>query len=333
LIKALIFLGAFEAAYGIVQYLTGWQKIFTFQKLYNLRQATGTYINYNHFAGLLELTIPFVLASAFYSIQVPAQHHSAREGRGVVGRHHPRRYQAFFYLFLLMIMVVAVFFSHSKMGILATLFSVIAISLLAHLRATGKVWLGMIAVFLLGALGYGLWIGIGPVLTRFESLAEPSALQAAGRLSIWRDGLRLIQDYPVTGSGLGTFGIAFRRFQTTMVNAHVDHAHNDYLELTADTGLVGVALLFLPVLFLLIKMIASFLHDSSHYRRAVTLGCIGSVLSILIHSTTDFNLQIPANALTFAVVLGIGYKAGYLESAPKNLAPPSPAAATHPWPG
>ena len=66
LVGGLIFIGSFEAAYGIVQYLTGWHKIFTYAKQYDLHEATGTYINRNHFAGLLELTAPFVVAWIFY---------------------------------------------------------------------------------------------------------------------------------------------------------------------------------------------------------------------------------------------------------------------------
>jgi hypothetical protein len=69
----------------------------------------------------------------------------------------------------------------------------------------------------------------------------------------------------------------------------------------------------LPILYLFFKMTISFLTDPRRYRPAVTLGCIGSTLGMLIHSATDFNLQIPANALIFAVVLGIGYKAACVE--------------------
>jgi O-antigen ligase len=144
-------------------------------------------------------------------------------------------------------------------------------------------------------------------------MLESGYLQMEGRISIWKDTLHLVRDYPLTGAGLGTFGLAFRHYQTDLVNLYVDHAHNDYLEFAADTGLLGVALLFLPILYLFFKMIVSFLVDPRRYRPAVTLGCIGSTLGMLIHSATDFNLQIPANALIFAVVLGMGYKAACVE--------------------
>jgi O-antigen ligase len=194
------------------------------------------------------------------------------------------------------------------MGILATVFTIVAVALLAQLRVRRKVWVLGILLFVGCVLGYGLWIGLGPVLARFEILGEPGYLQIEGRIGIWKDTLRLIRDFPLLGSGLGTFELLYRGYQTAVVSSNVDHAHNDYLEFASDTGVIGAALLFLPILYLLARMVISFLDDPRSYRRAVTLGCIGSTTAILLHSVTDFNLQIPANALVFAVVLGIGYR-------------------------
>jgi O-antigen ligase len=108
---------------------------------------------------------------------------------------------------------------------------------------------------------------------------------------------------------LGTFPVAFRRYQTSLLELQVDHAHNDYLEVATDTGIAGAVLLFLPILWLLIRMILAYAGARNPYRRSVLLACIGSIAALLVHSTMDFNLQIPANALLFAVVLGIGSKA------------------------
>lgn len=306
-LRGLIILGCFEAAYGIVQYLTGWQKIFTYTKQYDLAEATGTYINRNHFAGLLELTLPFVFASVFYSFQLWSERRRASRGGSSLW------FRSVFYLFLLVIMVVGVVFSRSRGGIFATAFSIVFVALLAQLKARRRVWMLGVFLFLVCVAGYGLWIGLDPVLARFEQVRQPGYLQMEGRISIWKDALRLVHDHPLTGTGLGTFGTAFRRHQTDLVESYVDHAHNDYLEFASDTGLPGVALLFLPILYLFTKMIISFLDDPRRYRRAVTLGCIGSTLALLVHSVTDFNLQIPANALILAVVLGVGYKAACIE--------------------
>jgi len=313
LIRGLIFIGCFEAAYGILQYLTGWQKIFSYAKQFDLEEATGTYINRNHFAGLLELIVPFVLALAFYSLQRRDERRQGGESGQTARGNSSSSFQSLFYFFLAVVLMVALVFSRSRGGMLASLFSLTFMGLLAQLKVRRKAWMVGIFAVLLAMIGYGLWIGLDPVLARFEQMREPGYLQLEGRLTIWKDALPLVRDYPVVGTGLGTFGTAFRRYQTNLVDRYVDHAHNDYLEFAADTGLLGAAFLFLPILYLFVKMIICFLDDPRRYRRAITLGCIGSTLALLIHSATDFNLQIPANALIVAVVLGIGYKTVCIE--------------------
>jgi O-antigen ligase len=322
LLRLLILLGCFEAAYGIVQYVTGWQKIFTYTKKFDLEEATGTFINRNHFAGFLEMVLPFVLAYAFYHFQAWSSRRYSRDSARASGRGTAE--QVLFYAFLMVIMVVAVVFSRSRMGIFVTVFTIIALALLAQLRVRRKVWMLGILLFVGCVVGYGLWIGMGPVLARFEMVGEPGYLRIEGRFAIWRDVLHQLRGFPVVGSGLGTFEEVYRGFQTTLVNLNVDHAHNDYLEFTSETGVIGVALLFLPILYLLARMVVSFLDDPRSYRRAVTLGCIGGTLAILLHSVTDFNLQIPSNALLFAVILGIGYRVACLDRRAGSEAGPEP---------
>jgi hypothetical protein len=87
---------------------------------------------------------------------------------------------------------------------------------------------------------------------------------------------------------------------------------------TTDTGVLGAALLFIPIIGLLFKMILAYVEARNPYRRSVLLACIGGSAALLIHSVTDFNLQVPANALLFAVILGIGSKATYSTSVSRN---------------
>jgi O-antigen ligase len=311
LVKTLIFLGCFEAGYGIVQYLTGWQKIFTYTKVFDLYEATGTYINRNHFAGLLEMTLPFVFASAFYSFQRSFEFPRSNGGEGTAGS--SMKFQALFYSFLLVLVCVALVFSRSRGGILSAIFSLIFVFLLGQMKIRRKGWMLFMVLLLTVVIGYGFWIGLNPVLIRFEQIGEKGVHQTEARTDIWKDTYALARENPLAGTGLGTFGLAYRRFQTVALDKYVDHAHNDYLENLSDTGMVGFGLLFLPILYLFIRMIVSYLNDSHRYRRSVLLGCIGSTLAMLVHSLVDFNLQIPANALIFALVLGIGYKTACVE--------------------
>jgi len=323
LVKTLIFLGVAEAAYGLFQYETGSPKIFNMTKQYDVGQATGTYINRNHFAGLLELTFPFIMAAIFYSYQSWLESRkpgARRSSRGAVSLGA----RALSYFFLLVVMMLGVLFSHSRMGIMVSVGSAIFVVLLMQLRTGQKIWMVGLAVFLVGVVSYALWIGLDPVLARFEQMQSggPGSIGMDGRFSLWKDEIRLIRDSPLLGTGLGTFRRGFPPYQTSSVDLIVDHAHNDYLEFASETGLVGAALLFLPIFYLFGRMVLAFLSDRRRYRRSVILGCLGSTLALLLHSLADFNLQLPANALIFAVVLGIGYKTACLEPREERTAEP-----------
>jgi len=315
LVGTLVLLGCFEAVYGLIQYLTGWQKIFTYSRTYFTADATGTYINRNHFAGVVELTLPFAAAMAFYSFQRISQGgsngRSARR-RGTAGS-ETAVFKTLFYLFLTVIMLVALLFSRSRGGILSMVIGLIFIALMGSIKLQRKSWtLGILFILVL-VMGYGLWIGLGPVLSRFESSASLQGLAEEGRITTFQDVRQLIRQHPAFGTGLGTFAIAIRPYQSISVDKELEHAHDDYLEFVSDVGFPGALLLFLPVFYLFLKMTSRFMDDPQRYRRAITLGCVGSTLAMLVHSALDFNLQIPANALIFAVVLGIGYKAACIE--------------------
>jgi len=147
------------------------------------------------------------------------------------------------------------------------------------------------------------------VIKRFEAVTPSSVENPYARTTIWKQASGILKDYPVVGTGLGTFPIAFRRYQTSLLDLLVDHAHNDYLEVAAETGIVGAVLLFIPILALLLKMIVAYAGARNPYRRSVLLACVGSAAALLVHSAMDFNFHVPANALLFAVVLGLGSKA------------------------
>jgi len=319
LTTGLIVLGSLEAAYGMVQYLTGYQKIFGFTKQFYTNDATGTYINHNHFAGFLELVIPFAAMMVFYNLQ-PMSAHGVPEGRRLRGGRYSRSLhpQVLFYVFIVVLLLVAVVFSRSRMGIFSVLASLILMAFLGRLGGGRRAWMVITLLVIACSMTYAVWIGVDPVISRFEAL-KPSALEDPyGRAAMWKQASGIVRDYPTVGTGLGTFVVAFRRYQTTSLDLLVDHAHNDYLEVTTDTGILGAALLFIPIMGLLFKMILAYVAARNPYRRSVLLACIGGSAALLIHSVTDFNLQIPANALLFAVILGIGLKATYSTSVSWN---------------
>ena len=161
----------------------------------------------------------------------------------------------------------------------------------------------VLAAFLVGAGALALWVGVEPVVERYQSAESAYLLRSA----IWADTASLIREHPLLGTGLGTFGIVYPQVQTTALNFQVDHAHNDYLEVATELGLPGALLLFGLIWTVLWRAITVFYNSPRQRERFLLLGCCGSILAILFHSFTDFNLQVPANAMVFAVILGLTY--------------------------
>lgn len=130
-----------------------------------------------------------------------------------------------------------------------------------------------------------------------------------GRLYMARDTLSIVQEHPYTGTGLGTFALAGPIYMSFYSEYIFDKAHNDYLQLLSEVGLIG----FFFAVWWMVAFVRIFLKSAreksrriSAFRTAAFCGCI----SILVHSTVDFNLQIPANALFFAVLAALVIRPG-----------------------
>jgi putative inorganic carbon (HCO3(-)) transporter len=301
LVLALLALGSFEALYGLIQYMTGWHHIFGYRKIFYTAQATGTYINPNHFANFLAMLLGLSLGMALYGLDRVLQSEERGGGSGYLkGEQAPR---FIFYFFLSLILFLGILFSRSRMGIFSALAAVVAVILLWGSVSWSRARvISVLGVFLLGAGALGVWVGLEPVIERYQLVSEDYLL----RESIWKDTLKLIRTQPIFGSGLGTFETHYTRHQTIAVTNLVDHAHNDYLQLTAELGLVGAALVFALIFTAWGRMIVSFRRAGRNRDRYLLLGCAGGVLAILFHSLADFNLQLPANTMVFAVLLGLG---------------------------
>jgi putative inorganic carbon (HCO3(-)) transporter len=281
----LILLGALEAVYGLTQMIGG-----------NL--VTGTLINRNHFAGLLNMILPLAIGGLFASFLRRKAGHSPKSET-----------YAWTWMVLLCssFMGLVILLSLSRGGTLALVSTLTFMSLLLALgrrRGSGNDLSGLVvALLLITVLGLGLAVGMEALFERFGRLEEG----AKNRVSVARDSLQLIKDHPVIGVGPGMYRWRFRPYQTDHLGARYDHAHNDYLESAAEWG-VPAALLFWG--FILRRFYRSaylFFLLRDPWRRGVALGCAGAIFSILVHSLVDFNLQIPANLMVFGMILGLAW--------------------------
>ena len=305
-IVAIVTIGVFEAFYGLTQYLTGSQTIFGYVKKYDLEEATGTYINRNHYAGFLEMVFPFALAFAlreFWKLQRKSAQSLPNVKRMAVPSGVPKFVA---WLAIAIVLFVGLICSRSRMGIIAAFLSILVIFALAWLsRFQGKAGILLCAVFLGLSVGLIVWIGAGSVVERFQVVNQEYASRDYSRVSIWRNTLELISQHPWLGTGLGTFPIAYTSVQSNFLGEFVNHAHNDYLELASDLGIPAALALISCFMWFLARAIRTSRAAIDSLDRFLALGCAGSLVAILLHGLADFNLYIPANALLFASILGL----------------------------
>ena len=258
-------------------------------KLYWLRTPRlggwiyGPYVNHNHYAGLMELLVPIPLVLSLTRLAEDR----LRIAAGVAAA----------------IMAGTIFLSGSRGGMLAIFveLSVIAIILFRQQKAT-RIAIGL-AAFAIVLVSMLAWLGGKELTTRVSSIAVESRTEISGgmRLSIDRDTFRMFRNKPVLGWGLGTFPVVYPQFRSFYTNFFVNEAHNDYLQLLAEVGLLGFGAMLWFLIVMYRQAIPQFGNWMSDVNGAVTLACTLGCTGILVHSLLDFNLQIPANAALFYV--------------------------------
>ncbi len=268
----------------------------------------GPYINRNHFACLMGMTVPFgigFLLSRSHR-RPPPDGDSGEPGANSTSRRAERDSQRFLFGFIVSVMAGALGLSLSRGGIVSTLaaLSVLAVAIGARQATRRHLWKAAAAIA--AALAFTVWLAAQPLLDRLGTLADSAA--AAPRTSIWADTLRIAADFPLFGTGFGTLVEAFPRYQTMSAGYLVTHAHNDWLQLLAEGGLAGT----LAVLVLLGGYAAAAAKRLARRRDReavfIALGGLGGMLAFLLHSFTEFNAHIPANALWFTVLAALTLK-------------------------
>lgn len=248
--------------------------------------ARGTYVNRDHFAGLMELVLPFPV---MYGIAVLARRRSRFEspfGPALL---------ACFAFGAAALLLLACVHSLSRMGFLTALF---ALGVLAAAAIPRRVRLLVVP---LAFLGLFIYLPPNQLISRFAALSTPDRIAAEDRLNIWRETLPLAASYPLTGCGLGTYVSAFMPFKRTSPLATDNAAHNDYLQYLAELGVPG----FLIGLFLAFRVLASTAGVRFSPARPLALACAAAICAILLHSLVDFNTTIPANAFALAWISSI----------------------------
>ncbi len=277
----LILLSFFVSLFGIVQHFTPNGKIYWIQSLAVPGEFFGPYVNRNHFAGFVELTMPVGLALIAF--------------RGV------RRDLVPLATLLAIVPIGAVVLCGSRAGVISVVFQIALLLFLARIhRVSQRGQVVAVAAATIAALALISWLGTGTTLERFSAMRSGD-VSLARRVSMARGGLHIFFDHPIKGCGLGALVDVYPRYETVYDARLVDHVHNDYVEALAETGILG-GLCGAAFLWLLYRDARrNFAAEQGHLSRALHAGAIVAVSGLLLHSFVDFNLHIPANATLFLV--------------------------------
>lgn len=292
---------------GLLQHILSNNKIYWLRELTQGGTPFGPYVNRNHYAGLMEMIFPLVL-SLFLFYKPHVTYNSFREKIAEIFN----RQKTNIYILLgfsAVLIATSIFLSLSRSGIVSLCLSMIIFGWMFIRRgANRKRGIIIIIVFILIVLSVG-WFGWDPIFERFERVKNAQGNISELRLEIWKDSRNMINDFPATGTGFGSFIDIYPKYRTISGDGVADHAHNDYIELFSDGGTIAFVILTWFLLTLFYKSYRAFLKRHEVYSICLFIGSIAGVISILIHSITDFNLHIGANGLYFFFLAGLAVSA------------------------
>lgn len=319
LVRGLVLLGALLAFLGLIDYLTGETWLVAWRNYPYGHRLVGPFINPDHFAPWLAMLIGLGLGWLLARAARPAAPLSLAALLSVreLRERAVRRYLP---LVGVVTMGLAVTFTLSRGGVLALVGGLLVLLLLLAARGRARRSLVLTGVLLLGVLGYGSWIGFGPLLSRFG--AAPAG--AEDRWTQYAASLAMLRDFPLLGVGLGAYREIYFRYQPLAHEPAVvwyGYAHNDLLQLALETGVPGAALFALALWRVGRDLVRAHLfgrgacpvdggagaaaerHDP--YSVGIAVGALAALAAMLVDATMDFALRIPANGVLAAALLGL----------------------------
>ena len=298
----IIVFGSLLAFFGILQRLSMPESI------YGLRPTPqaipfGPFVNQHHFAALMQMTSGIALGFLFGTSL-------GRDRKLIVA-------------FAAAVMGMAIVFTGSRGGLIGYLCVVSFAAIASFVRTRGSrredpdigdrrkrnllVATAACGLVLL-VLGSVLLLGGQDSLLRGIGLQSGQTDVSSGRLHFWQIAWQIFLAHPIIGAGFDSFGVAFTRLDTWNGFYRVERAHNDYLQMLADGGVIGFACVVSFVALFLKKGIAAISSQKDRLLRSIVTGAFAGCLGILVHSFFDFPLRTPANAFFFLllVVLAVG---------------------------
>ena len=291
--------GAAQVVFGLLKLGGGNRNFFLFfmPDEHMPQFLRGTIYNPDHFSFYLELLFPIALGLLF------ARLHVFDPGQSLKDKIlHLADDRQLILLFLApAVMAGGIYLTGCRSGIAVLVLSVLFFAQMSvYLRVNFNVRRHLRLVFILGSL-LAVFVGIQNTLDKF---VHGSSI--GGRVEYWANSLKMFADFPVFGTGLGTFKNAY--FLYDKGTGWVNHAHNDYIESLADMGILAFAAFIALLAVIVVSLLRMWIARRHPEVKPAVLGVLTAVFAAFFHSFFDFSLRIPANAFLFLALLALGMK-------------------------
>jgi O-antigen ligase len=303
--EGLVVVGVVLALVGIVQKPLFGGVIYGFWTPLKGGTPFGPFVNRNHFAGWMLMGLPMTLGLVCGDI--------ARALRGVKPNWHARLVWCgspdASKLVLLAagatVMALSLVLTMSRSGIAAIALAIVIMGgfVVRHQR-TGRRAVA-IAYLLVLVVAVGAWAGVDAIASSF---ARADWNTFDNRRGAWADAIGIASKFPATGTGLNTYGVATLFYQQHDLSKHFDEAHNDYLQLVAEGGLLLSIPAALCVGSFILAVRRRFIEETSTSAYWLRVGAVTGLTAIALQETVDFSLQVPGNAALFAVMCAIALR-------------------------
>ena len=303
-----IFLISFGISlFGIIQYLTWNGKIYWLKPI-TVGSPFGPFVNHNHFAAFTNMAVLPLLALALYQYKEFVRHREWRTKGGLIIQ------------FFLAIMIMAILLSGSRGGIVGLLAGIIVLILILRREGEVKINMSLVSIVLLSVTALFFIIDRWTVLDTLSSLYAPlEDISLMYRFKGWGVAMQIFKDFPVAGTGFGTFSDIFLLYRPDSMPTTFRHAHNEYIQLLTEGGVLGLFMILIPLAYFFLRFNPLVKDARDSELRYLQSGIFAGIIAVLIHNTVEFNMRVPANAYLFSLMLGL-YLAISLKKGEKNVA-------------
>lgn len=317
-IVTIIGIGFFLAVFAIIQKYSSNGKIYWIRETAQGGEPFGPYVNRNHFAGYMEIVLPLTIGYMLAQSPVRTDRLGIRRRLLLWTSHQTSK--SILLLFAAIFMGTALLLTGSRGGLVSFAGSMVFFVMMAIMKQTAHSRAVRLALVCCGlTLIAAIWIGGNSAFLSLErlekTLQEPSTEE---RAILWRDTVRMANDYLRLGSGFNTFEAVFPAYKTSTTQMIFQYAHNDYLQLLAEGGIVAFSLIGWFIIAWYRKVIAGWLTRHDPFAVYLALAGMTAVVAILIHSLSDFNLHIPANAIATVIVLAVTLNAALVPASEQS---------------